>query len=203
MTTSVYRVSRLPAVGLFATGVTIGLFLLMEFLIRSDGAQLDTRVFTPITEILPRIVETPPEKRTKPEPLPKPIAPPPTPTLLPDFEGAATGFTIITPPEKTGVIEHTMHRLVDGTAKTVVAVTPRYPVSAATKGIEGHVLLEFTVTPAGSVTDVEVLDAQPPGIFDRSAVSAVKRYKYKPKVVGGKAVPQPGVKTRIVYELDD
>ena len=48
-----------------------------------------------------------------------------------------------------------------------------------------------------------VIDAKPPGIFNRAAINAALKYKYKPKVINGEPVDVPGVKTRITFEMAD
>ena len=50
----------------------------------------------------------------------------------------------------------------------IVKVAPIYPRRALSRGIEGWVLLEFTVTRARTVTDVRVLESEPPGFFRQS-----------------------------------
>ncbi|WP_425501207.1 energy transducer TonB [Pseudoxanthomonas suwonensis] len=57
---------------------------------------------------------------------------------------------------------------------------PRYPAEALRAGTSGDVLVEFTVGTSGEVTDVRVLRANPPRIFDREAVNAVRRWKFEP-----------------------
>ena len=85
----------------------------------------------------------------------------------------------------------------------LVRVNPRYPPRAQSRGIEGWVQLEFTITPQGTTTDVQVVDADPKGYFERSAKRAVQKYKYKPKVVDGKAVARPGVQLVLSFDLED
>src|SRR5699024_7690181 len=68
----------------------------------------------------------------------------------------------------------------DGNYLPIVKVAPMYPPRARSKGIEGYVLLEFTVTETGSVTNVHVLEAHPKGVFNEAAIKAVRRFKYKP-----------------------
>lgn len=76
----------------------------------------------------------------------------------------------------------------DGDAIPIVRGQPIYPRAAAQKGIEGYVTLKFTVSATGSVKDVTVLDSKPQNVFERSAISAVMRYKYQPKKENGVAI---------------
>ena len=70
------------------------------------------------------------------------------------------------------------------------------------RGIEGWVLLTFTITPEGTTKDIEVLDADPKGYFERAAKDAVRRYKYKPRIENGVAVDWPGVQLVISFKME-
>lgn len=75
----------------------------------------------------------------------------------------------------------------------LLRVEPKYPMRAASRHIEGWVKIEFTVSPAGSVTNASVVGAQPAGIFDDAALDAIKKWKFKQKIVDGNAVAQRAV----------
>lgn len=91
----------------------------------------------------------------------------------------------------------------DGEYLPIVKVAPIYPSRAQSRGIEGWVLLSFTVTEAGSVIEPRVIDADPRGVFDRAAMKAVERFKYKPRVVNGQPQVVRGVEHLITFQLDD
>jgi protein TonB len=57
---------------------------------------------------------------------------------------------------------------------------PKYPPDAYRSGTSGEVEVEFTVGPDGSVTGARVVRASPPRVFDREALSAVKRWRFQP-----------------------
>lgn len=57
---------------------------------------------------------------------------------------------------------------------------PSYPRDAYRDGTSGEVQVEFTVGTDGSVTSARVVRADPPRVFDREALSAVKRWKFQP-----------------------
>jgi TonB family protein len=77
---------------------------------------------------------------------------------------------------------------------------PDYPTAALNSRIGGVVTIEFTVGTNGEPRDVRVTDASPPGVFDKAATTAVKRWRYDPVVVNGAAVEIP-VRTAIRFEL--
>lgn len=91
----------------------------------------------------------------------------------------------------------------DGEYLPIVKVAPIYPSRAQSRGIEGWVLLQFTVTETGAVKDPVVLEAEPSGIFDEAAKRAVVKFKYKPRVEGGRPIEVAGVQHLITFEIDE
>jgi protein TonB len=76
-----------------------------------------------------------------------------------------------------------------------------YPRDAAMQGVEGWVKVEFTITEIGTVKDPRVIDADPPRIFNREALRAILKWKFKPRVVDGVAVERQA--TQIIdFNLD-
>jgi protein TonB len=77
----------------------------------------------------------------------------------------------------------------------LVRMPATYPAKAKMRGIEGYVTARLSIGVDGSVTQVEVVKAEPAGIFEREAIRAMYRYKFKPKVVDGVAVEQQATQT--------
>ena len=190
------------AIGL---GVTILLFLLMEKLIESDRTPYSE---PPMGELLSfvRLLEEPPPVTRKPPDDPPEVEPPPDvdPPELPPIEtckeiecGPPVEPPPADPPDVTrnGVAT-------DGDFLPIMKVAPEYPRRAASRGIEGYVLLEFTVTSLGSVRDPVVVDASPPGVFERAATAASLKFRYKPRVLNGQPVDVRGVRNVIRFELE-
>lgn len=75
----------------------------------------------------------------------------------------------------------------------LVRVAPRYPRRALRDGISGRVVLEVVVNPDGTVREARVIEASPRGVFESAAISAVYKWKFKPKVVDGKPVEHTGI----------
>jgi len=90
----------------------------------------------------------------------------------------------------------------DGDYLPIVKVAPIYPRRAQSRGIEGYAIVEFTVTSNGSVRDPMVIEAKPEGVFDRAAMDAALKFKYKPRVVDGVAMAVSGVRNKISFEID-
>jgi protein TonB len=78
----------------------------------------------------------------------------------------------------------------DSDVIALVQPKPRYPAQALNRKIEGWVLVRFNITKEGTVDAVEVVEAEPKGVFEREAVRAAWRYKFKPKLVDGIPVEQ-------------
>ena len=76
----------------------------------------------------------------------------------------------------------------------------QYPVRALQTIVEGWVELGYTVGPDGAVTNVKVLNAVPPRVFEASASRAVSHLRYQPVVQGGKAIAV-ATQVRIVYRV--
>ena len=195
-----------------AFGVALGavatffLFLLMQALIKSDKSPFDDAVSGKIVDFV-RVEEDIDVqiKRRKPKPPPEPDEPPPdVPRPQLDSNNVAQGVEI-------GAVDVQLNLNVGGTGGfssdgeylPIVKVAPVYPRRAQTRGIEGYVLLEFVVTKTGAVRDPVVIESKPPGIFDRAAVGAALKFKYKPKVVNGEPIDVAGVRNRITFELQD
>jgi protein TonB len=81
----------------------------------------------------------------------------------------------------------------------VVAKDPVYPAQALRDGTRGWVELEFTITATGSVRDIEVVAAEPRGVFDAAAAEAVADWRYQPRVVNGQPVAQ---RSRVTLRFD-
>lgn len=66
-------------------------------------------------------------------------------------------------------------------------VPPIYPMRAAKRKIEGWVKVKFTITKEGTVKDPVVVEAHPGKTFNRAALKAIRRWKFKPQMIAGEA----------------
>ncbi|MCA0393134.1 MAG: TonB family protein [Proteobacteria bacterium] len=64
--------------------------------------------------------------------------------------------------------------------RAISTPAPRFPPEALRSGTSGEVQVEFTVGVDGSVTNARVVRADPPRVFDREAVNAVRRWRFEP-----------------------
>ncbi len=88
---------------------------------------------------------------------------------------------------------------VDGDALALVRVLPHYPARALQRGIEGWVLLEFSINTLGQPLAPRVIESEPKGIFEAAAITAVKRWKYRPSNTKN----PPLIRQRIRFQLAD
>ncbi|GHG03312.1 energy transducer TonB [Thalassotalea marina] len=192
----------------FAVVVTLALLWSMQRLI-SGGNEVLTE--PPRGNVLDFIrlkqEETVQQKERKPQKPPKPKEPPPQmqqPQMQqsnPNAEAVSTSFAADIQTDN-GLAGGLSLDSADGDYLPIVKVQPIYPRRAQSRGIEGYVIVEFTVTTNGSVRDPIVVEAQPEGIFDRAALDAASKFKYKPRVVDGEATEVAGVQNRITFEID-
>ena len=185
--------------------ITFVLFFLMQAVIATDEARLDEGAKGKLLDFV-RLEEDQElqTKQRKPKPPPPPDEPPPD-MPKPDFESSDISQGV-----DVGAVDVDVNLNVEGVGFSsdgeylpIVKVNPQYPRRAQTRGIEGYVLLEYIVTKTGAVRDPVVIEAKPPGIFNRAAINAALKYKYKPKVVNGEPIDVAGVKTRITFEMAD
>lgn len=69
-------------------------------------------------------------------------------------------------------------------------VQPVYPADALARNVSGAVELEFSVTPEGKVSDIQVLSAEPQGVFEQAAINALAQSRYQPVLRDGIPVAQ-------------
>jgi protein TonB len=74
-------------------------------------------------------------------------------------------------------------------AELVKSQAPSYPSAALRAHQTGWVVVKFTINAEGRTDDVHVVDSQPRRVFDRAAIDAVNRYRFKPAMKNGEAVP--------------
>lgn len=187
--------------------VTFLLYWLMSVLVAAGKNALTDAPKGRIVEFVR--VPNPPQLRTeqpKPEKPVKPQIAPETPQVQNDTvkpEGNTVDIGAMSVDSDLAVDTSAGLSASDGEYLPIVKVAPVYPRRAQTRGIEGWVLLKFTVTETGSVINPQVVDAEPAGIFDKAAMRAVERFKYKPRVINGQAQQVHNVEHLITFKLDD
>ena len=159
----------------------------LEFVRIKRNESLNLEDFTP--EKPPKPPETPPE--TPPQDMDNVDPDAPTINVAPP---EVTANTDIGGPGGMNIAE--------GDYLPIVRVAPVYPARALSRGLEGYVDMAFTVTTTGTVKDPVVVFSTS-SLFERAAIRAVLKFKYKPRVVDGVPVEVPNVKTRITFKIED
>jgi len=80
---------------------------------------------------------------------------------------------------------------------------PEYPNRAIQRKIEGFVVVGFSVSAAGEVFDAYIREAEPKGVFERSALKAISKFKYRARSEGGKPLATAGQRYMFTYKLED
>lgn len=83
----------------------------------------------------------------------------------------------------------------------LVRVPPDYPPRALSRGLEGWVQVQFTITGTGSVKDAIVVKSSSK-VFEEAAVKSIMRWRYNPKIENGVAVERVGMQTIIRFTLE-
>ncbi|HCM04568.1 MAG TPA: hypothetical protein DIC30_01030 [Oceanospirillales bacterium] len=89
----------------------------------------------------------------------------------------------------------------DGDVIPLVRMPAQYPSKAKRRNIEGFVKARLEINALGTVDSVEIIDSKPRGVFERSAIRALYKYKFKPQIIDGKPQPQTVTQT-LDYVLD-
>jgi len=193
---------------LLGAGVTFALFSFMAFLVSNNDRNDDEK----LENIVVEVNTTPPKsaaerrQRVPPPPPPPPKTPPKQAPPEPETSSDNGGIQFNLPSIQIAGASAGMNAPgafgKDGDATPIVRIEPKYPIQAARDGKEGWVKLSFTINEIGGVEDVKVMDSKPKRVFDKSARRALKKWKYKPKVVDGKPMRQPGLTVQLEFNMD-
>jgi len=192
-----------------ALSINFGLFVLMDNMISRENSRvvelLDTQAIEFLRTEMDEETRTR-DRRTPPPPKPQEIQRPRAevanivervsslPTDVAAYEvtsllaeggaGVALAPSLVQGDEGFGGLDIMM-------ADDLVPLTmlpPQYPPAARMRDIEGWVELLFTVTSNGTVADPVVIDSQPGDIFDRAALEAARRWRFRPVSRNGEAI---------------
>ena len=192
-----------------ACGITLSLFYFMQALIATGGdLEQNLSIVKIVDATMPDIAMEVVEEIDKPEPIEDNTE---VPEEAPErqinlSEGPAINIDRGGIEIDTGLeLSNASISATDGDYLPLVAIAPQYPTRAAQRGIQGWCLVSFTVDGLGNVVEetIEVVDAEPQSIFDRSSERAAARFKFQPRVMDGVGVDVPGVQYLFRYQLED
>ena len=75
-------------------------------------------------------------------------------------------------------------------------IVPDYPAAADRQRLSGKVRLQLKLEADGRISDIEVVSATPPGVFDASAIQAFREARFAPAQKNGRPV-----RARVVIEV--
>ncbi|TLU64087.1 energy transducer TonB [Thalassotalea litorea] len=198
--------TRLINITFLAFIVCFGLFAFMAALVKDKGGFVaEASPYVPLEFMeQPKDSKVQEKKKMDPPPEPKPVPEPPS-SITPVDQNESIAKINVPGPDLTiddpgpSILGPNM----GGDARPIVRVSPKYPIVAARDGITGWVQLAFSINETGGVTDVEVIDSSPKRTFDKAAIKALKRWKYKAKMVDGKPVKQTQLTVQLDFKMDE
>ena len=192
----------------------IALFVLMNSLVAAKGATINKGEQGAIVDFVrlseEQRVQKKERKKPKKPPPPKKRPPPPKMTVQKTDKPPPQNLNIVTPNIKVPVASGGGPYLggwsagdpaAEGDVIPIVRIAPQYPREAALKGTEGWVKVQFTINEDGTVSNPSVIEAQPRRTFNREAIRAILRWKFKPRIVDGVAVKREASQI-IEFNLD-
>ena len=196
---------RIPVAVILGAIFTTSVFWLLWHLV---GRQVDVAQFKEATRIDFSRLRKDTEVQTKRDQKVERDKPPPAPEM-PKMSfstgGIENNVATLTPvvDARGAMTKMSMAAGSDRDVIPLVRINPDYPPRALSRGIEGWVKVQFTITPTGTVKDPKVVDAMPKEMFDDAALKAIARWRYNPRVEGGVAVERVGVQTIIRFQLEN
>ena len=182
-------------IGLAGTAFVVGLVLGMNGSrpTRPDGDGAGAVSFA-VPPPPPR--KPPARKKARPKPKRSARQPPPAPVVGAHLSGLDLGldaFAMAGDDEARALLGELddvvmTSESVDSLPRPSRQVAPDYPERARRQGLSGSVELRLMVGVDGAVREVEVLSAQPPGVFDQAAVAAVRQWRFQPATYEGRPV---------------
>lgn len=198
---------------LFALIVNMILFSLIPNLIARGVGKSDFQNYSSINIIKfkapePEVEpppEKPPEQEKKPEPLKKPELSKPKRNEL-RLEMPTIDFEINPRLAGTIPVVNLNRPFSEGELDSIPVPTykmaPQYPYRAKRLNISGHVKVRFLVTREGNIKNIEIVEAEPIGMFEKSVMKALASWRYSPGELTGEKVDTI-VSTTIVFNLEN
>jgi len=184
-----------------AFGLTLGMVAMIkvDFQVTQHDA-IEIASINPVEEIKelpPRTIELaqiqtvetpPPPPATGFQESEEPQTLPPVTTSLPPID-----------PPKIKLVTQTSYQQPDRDVQPLVRMEPLMPRRAEKSG---HCQMRFNVNPQGAPYDVKAVYCTQ-RVFERNSIKATLNFKYRPKIIDGRAVNMTGVETKLTYSLFD
>ena len=135
----------------------------------------------------------------KPHEVPQPAAPaPPAATSAPSGAPGPAQSSIL-----TSAVDLTYYsaRDLDVQPRALREIRPEYPGAADRQKLSGKLRLQLKLEADGRVSDVDVVSATPPGVFEDSAIQAFRDARFAPAQKNGQPV-RALVLIEVVYDWE-
>lgn len=190
--------SALPTAALTTITLLYGMHVLIDRDYVEPDAEPELRVIDVVMKEPDPIVDQyeQPKKIVEPEQMPEPLP------VDPDWvKGDPTDINVtFTKPIPTKSLPSIT--VGDGNLVKQVMIAPIYPRRALERGIEGFVDVAYDVTAYGSTTNLQILHAEPAGVFDRAALAAVAKWKFRPQIIDDEPVATPNLRERVRFSIE-
>jgi len=93
-------------------------------------------------------------------------------------------------------------RQVDVHPRAIGRIEPAYPEEARRRNQEGTLKLMLKIDELGRVKEAEVVEAQPPGMFDEAALAAFRNARFQPAMKDGRPVRYQAY-MRVDFKLEE
>jgi protein TonB len=153
-----------------------------------DLSNIPDAVVIGLDQAPPEVVPTPPPEEPEAPP------PPPPPTSEPEFKEEQptpppkpkqqVKIQPIARPQVAGVVSAS-----NAKANAISAPKPEYPYEARSRRLTGSGICVVSVDPSGNVTSADMVQSIGSPILDNSAISAFRRWKFKPGSVSKAKIP--------------
>lgn len=159
---------------------------------------------------VPVALQPVPGPQIEPAPVHRPV-PENTPALAPEPATPAPSVAAAPPAPPpapvpvaiTSAVDLTYYkaRELDEQPRAMRRIVPEYPPGPDRDRISGTVQLKLKLEADGRVSEVEVVRADPPGLFEDSAVQAFRKARFRPAKRGGQPV-RALILVEVVYDWD-
>ncbi len=194
---------------LVGSSIVIGTVLLINSL--AEGPEgVETTASTEFA--VERRPEPPPPRVERREP-PKPQRRSQTAPPMVSLDSSLSGIDLGIPGLEAGNLNDLQDSLLGDTDDVVmtddsVDAPPRptyqapveYPRQARARGTQGYVVLSLLISAAGEIEKVQVLEAQPAGVFDQAAIEGVRNWRFEPAQYQGRNV-KVWARQRVRFDL--
>ncbi len=156
--------------------------------------------------------QPPPPPRPRREPPPRKRSSDPAPPMV-SLDSSLSGIDFGLPGFDAGDLNDLQDQLLGDTRDVImtddsVDSPPRptyqapmaYPRSARARGVQGYVVLSLLISATGEIEKVQVLEANPSGVFEEAALEGVRNWRFEPAQYQGRNV-KVWARQRVRFDL--